>query len=344
LVYSWVMLDQELSLFYDCNPIFKVTELGISMPDLDCLWHAKSAIQWTSVFNQVYSFAEMPSIGTSVRPLSLRDVFRYFINGDIQSRGLELTALQLRLLLSPLQAMVGQFQQFSNYLFDENDTSPNDISLTIRKQYGDIHVLLERWQELANRYLLSQPSCAMIQASLVMYHLISLSVVSNLQEIERMTRNENVVEECSLLMFLRNRCITNSPEAVFHAGQIMQLIRSMPVNIRPPWWPGAIYRSVLVLWAEGLIEKETANSPPSDYHQAGPSIMIDSLPASHPVLVQYRSTGQGVPCLSGKTLTVIQILNRVQVLLLGVEILDGAIANRFSDGIRNRLENLACGG
>ena len=43
LVYSWAMVDQEISLFHDTAPLFSVTEFAAPMPDADRLWHAKSA-------------------------------------------------------------------------------------------------------------------------------------------------------------------------------------------------------------------------------------------------------------------------------------------------------------
>ena len=57
LIYSWVMVDQDLSLFHDSAPLFSVTEFGAPMPDADSLWQAKNAPEWSEMFSQVHEFS-----------------------------------------------------------------------------------------------------------------------------------------------------------------------------------------------------------------------------------------------------------------------------------------------
>ncbi|EDN97267.1 hypothetical protein SS1G_11792 [Sclerotinia sclerotiorum 1980 UF-70] len=54
LVYNWVMVDQELSLFHDTAPIMSITELETPMPGLECLWLAKDANEWSKIIQQTY--------------------------------------------------------------------------------------------------------------------------------------------------------------------------------------------------------------------------------------------------------------------------------------------------
>lgn len=332
------MLDQDLSFFHDCNPMFTVTELGAPMPDSDRLWHAKSSSEWSTIFSQVHDFAGLSSIGTGVRPLSLRDMFRHFMEDNIRARGMQLTPLHLRLLLHPLQSMVGQYCQLSGCLSDEISSPQSNPmhAASVRARFDEIRILLERWQVLSERYLASHPTCAIMQASLAMFHLISLNAAVSLPDIERVARRENLDVQYSQLVFLRKKCVSNSQEAIFHAGQVLRLMRTMPTNIRPAWWPGAIYRAGLVLWAESLIQKE--------FTPMGQPVAVDSLPPSHPVILQFRNRGEGIPSLAKKNGSQIRIDDGFSVLTHCIEILDEGIANRFSDGIRNKLERLATGG
>ena len=74
------MVDQDLSLFHDAAPLFSVTEFGAPMPDADRLWQAKSSSEWSEIFNQVHEFSGgYSSVGSGTRPLSLRDLFRHFL-------------------------------------------------------------------------------------------------------------------------------------------------------------------------------------------------------------------------------------------------------------------------
>ncbi|MGG6498065.1 UNVERIFIED_CONTAM: hypothetical protein NY603_34585, partial [Bacteroidetes bacterium 56_B9] len=50
-------------------------------------------------------------MGSGARPLSLRDLFRHFLDDEMIPLGIEMTPLQLRLLLHPLQALVHQYSQ-----------------------------------------------------------------------------------------------------------------------------------------------------------------------------------------------------------------------------------------
>src|SRR5689334_2159671 len=42
LAHSWVIVDQEMSLFSDTTPLLSVVNLHAAMPDSDDLWHAET--------------------------------------------------------------------------------------------------------------------------------------------------------------------------------------------------------------------------------------------------------------------------------------------------------------
>ncbi|KAJ9624066.1 hypothetical protein H2203_005514 [Taxawa tesnikishii (nom. ined.)] len=286
LVYSWVMVDQDLALFHDTAPLFSVTEFGAPMPDADRLWMAKSAAEWSSVFEHVHEFGNgMSSVGSGVRPLSLRDLFRHFLDDEMVSHGIEMTALQLRLLLHPLQSMVHHYSQliscFSDSIQSRNKTGRAVTAASTKVRLEEVQSLLQRWYELAERYCKSNPMCAMMQANLVMFHLISLNAVTNFPEIERLARREGFDGTYAQLVWIHKRCISDIEEAVFHCGQVFRIIRSMPRGVRPPWWAGAIYRVALILWTDSLTHKESL-TPNSNGMFPGPSFAVDSSqPTTH---------------------------------------------------------------
>ena len=100
----------------------------------------------------------------------------------------------------------------------------------------------------------------------------------------------------------------------------------------------------MVLWAEGLIQKESMGTSPGMFNPMGQPIPVDALPPNHPVLLQYRARGEGMPALTRKNGTHVRTDDGFSVLTHCVEIIDEGVANRFSDGIRNKLEKLATGG
>ncbi|OQN98944.1 hypothetical protein B0A48_15290 [Cryoendolithus antarcticus] len=350
LVYSWAMVDQDISLFHDTAPLFSVTEFNTPMPDADRLWNAKSAAEWSSIFEQVHEFSGgYSSVGSGARPLSLKDLFRHFLDDEMITLGIEMTPLQMRLLLHPLQSLVCQYSQllscFSDSLSSRSASTRAITALSTRGRLEEIQSLLQRWFDLAERYLKANPMCVMMQTNLVMFHLISLNAVTNFPEIERLARRENSDGTYQQLMWLHKRCISDVEEAVFHCGQVLRLIRTMPRGIRPPWWSAAIYRAALTLWTDSLAHNG-AQPPPSAnglFPVPGPSFAIDALPADHPLIVRYLTKREGLPCVTKRDGSQLGIDRSFPILQHCVEVIDEGASSRLSDGIRTKLDRLSRG-
>ncbi|KAF1956807.1 transcription factor Cmr1 [Byssothecium circinans] len=346
LIYSWVMVDQDLSLFHDTAPLFSVTEFGAPMPDADGLWRAKNASEWSEIFSQVHEFSNgYPSVGSGARPLSLRDLFRHFLDDDVIAQNIQLTPLHLRLLLHPLQTMVCQYCQLLSCFSDSKVSRQRSRAVTAastRVRLEEVQSLLQRWFELAERYMKINPICPLMQANLVMFHLISLNAVTNFPEIERLARREVIDGSYQQLLWTHKKCISDVHEAIFHSGQILRTIREMPKGIRPPWWAGAIYRAALVLWTDSLTHNESL-SPNQQYHTPYPNVPVDRLQANDPAIVRYLTRREGIPTLTRRDGALETIDNGFTVLSHCIEVVDEGIATRFSDGIRGKLEKLARG-
>nr|POE98244.1 hypothetical protein CFP56_64837 [Quercus suber] len=348
LVYSWVMVDQDLALFHDTAPLFSVTEFCVPMPDTDRLWNARTAAEWSSTFEQVHEFAGgFSSVGSGARPLSLRELFRRFLNDEVTTRKIEMTPMHLRLLLHPLQSQVCQYRQLLGCFSDIQPTGPPAgramSAASTRARFDEVMALCQRWFTLAEQYLKANPMCTMMQTNLIMFHLISLNSVTTFPEVERLARRENFDGSYTQLLWAHHRCLHAPEEAIFHCGQVLRLVRSMPRAVRPPWWAGAIYRAGLILWADSLVSKEV--SAPSNnggmYPVPGPSFAIDALPADHPLIVRYLNKHEGVPCVTRRDGSQMTIDHSFKVLHHCIEVIDEGISTRFSGGIRAKLEFLA---
>jgi len=341
------MVDQDMSLFHDTAPLFSVTEFGAPMPDADRLWHAKTAADWSGVFNQVHEFSSgFSSVGSGARPLSLRDLFRHFLDDEIVAQSIELTPLHLRLLLHPLQSLVCQFCQLLSCFSDNLASRQRARAVTAastRVRLEEVQTLLQRWYDLADRYLKANPMCALMQANMIVFHLISLNAVTNFPEIERLARRENFDGTYQQLIWTHKRCISDVEEAIFHCGQVLRLVRSMPRGIRPPWWPGAVYRAALILWTDSLTHNETVSPSSGLFPVSGPSFAVDALPAEHPLIVRYLTKREGAPTLTKRDGSQIPLDHAFTVLSHCIDVIDEGIATRFSDGIRGKLERLARG-
>lgn len=341
------MVDQDLSLFHDTAPLFSVTEFGAPMPDSDQLWQAQTSQEWSETFNHVHAFSNgLPSVGSGIRPLSLRDLFQLFLDDELVVHDVQevhLTPMHMRLLLHPLQTLVYQYTQLLSCYSDGGATRSRNRALTAastRVRLEEVQALLGRWIDLAIRYLKANPMCPMMQANLAVYHLISLNAVTNFSEIERVARREGVNAPTP---WMHQKCLRNAEEAVVYAGQVLRLVREMPRGIRPPWWPGAIYRAALVLWMESMVHHESSPSHQGHFQQPGHALAIDRLPADHPLLLRFMSRNDGKPTLTRPDGSLLNLDNGFAILSHCIEIIDEGVATRFSDGIRSKLEKLARG-
>lgn len=351
LIYSWIMVDQDLALFHDTAPLFTVSEFAAPMPDADRLWQAKSAVEWSSVFEQVHEFSGgYSSIGSGARPLSLRDLFRHFLDDEMVPLGIEMTPLQLRLLLHPLQSLVCQYSQLLSCFSESRSSRTQNQNRAVsasstRHRLEEVQSLLGRWFDLAERYLRANPLCPMMQTNLVIFHLISLNAVTNFPEIEKLARRENFDGTYQQLVWTHKRCIHDVEEAIYHCGQVLRIVRSMSRGTRPPWWAGAIYRAGLVLWTDSLTHKEQSSPHNNGMFPSvpGPSFAIDALTADHPLIVRYLTKREGVPCVTKRDGSQMSLDRAYPVLQHCVELIDEGASNRFSDGIRSKIDKLARG-
>ncbi|KAF2470331.1 transcription factor Cmr1 [Lindgomyces ingoldianus] len=348
LIYSWVMVDQDLSLFHDTAPLFSVTEFGAPMPDADRLWEAKTATGWSEHYNQIHEFSQSHfSVGSGVRPMSLRDLFRHFLDDEIITQNMPLTPMHLRLLLHPLQTMVCQYSQLLSCFSDSTPSRQRARVVTeasTRVRLEEVQALLSRWYLLFERYTKStaNPMCPMMQSNLVMWHLISLNAVTNFSEIERFARREGVDGSFQQMNWFHKRCISDVHEAVYHAGQVLRIVKGMPRGVRPPWWPGSIYRAAMVLWMDSTFNEATTPSP-QQFQPSRFDVAVDSLPAEHPAIVRYSARREGIPVLTKRDGSVVHLNHGFHVLTHCIDVIDEGVATRFSDGIRGKLERLARG-
>lgn len=321
------------------------------MPDSDLLWQAKTANEWSELFSQVHNLGNgYSSVGSGARPLSLRELFRYFLDDDIVSHNINLTPMHLRLLLHQLQTMVCQYCQLLSCFSDNLASRQRSRAVTAastRVRLEEVLALLQRWSDLAERYIQSNSPngqlCPMMQANLVMYHLISLNAVTNFPEIERFARKENFDGSYQQMVFLHKKCISDVTEAIFHCGQVFRLIKSMPRGVRPPWWPGAIYRVALILWTHACIHNEANPTQQMQFQQGKGIVLVDSLKQEHPEIVRYLQRQEGIPVLTKRDGTHVTIDNAFAVLSYCIDVIDEGVATRFSDGIRGKLEKLTRG-
>lgn len=347
LVYNYVMLDQELSLFHDAAPLFAITELQCPLPGPEVLWMSPNSEQWLSAMQSVYGCTTNvnPQLlsAPSVTP-SLYDLFQDFLHDNLSRRQPSLSPQQLRLILHPLQALLCHLGQmlscFSDVLSTRRTSARTVTKASTLLRLEEVQALLQKWYEMTLSYSKAHPGCPITRCNLVLYHLISLNSVTNFPEIERLARREGFDGSYWELSLRYKRCIFQREEAIFHCGQVFRLLRQMPNDRRPAWWSAAMYRATLILWTDSISRIDPSFQTDKRDDAGGersPPVIIDQVTPEDPALVAYVWSGHGGAMLTRLDGSTITIDKPADILSYAVKNIESSFSSRIGDGIKRKL-------
>ena len=337
LVVSWVFIDQELGLFLDQAPMLSLSCIRTNMPDCDQLWETDSSAEWQRNIDRASDSQDMPR-------MSIRDLFRFFMDGELANSNACLSLTQLRLLLHPLQSLVIHLQQILSCMPDGNGTRKAPQAMTKSKtlvRLEEVRSLLGHWYSLASRGSRQMTHCSpAMHANLIIYHLINLNTLVCLPEIETFARREAKMAQLQPHPILKLDCAENAEQVFFHCGQILRLIRLMPEDVRPPWWPAAVYRAALATWITSMTKARARSLLSSLGRDTYHPFAIDAVTPEDPTLVRYLHTGEGQPMFSKGNGTMVSLEIPHNILVHWVGLLSEKCTTRFQDAIRNKLTTL----
>ena len=317
--------------------MLSLSYIRTTMPACDQLWEADCSAEWLRMSDQANGSPEKPR-------MSIRDLFRFFMNGELANPNACLSPTQLRLLLHPIQSMVIHLQQILSCMPDRNSTQKAPQAMTKSKtlvRLEEVRSLLGHWYSLASRSSshMTHFSPAM-HANLIIYHLINLNSLGYLPEVEMFARREAKTAQPQPHPTLKLDCAENAEQVFFHCGQILRLLRLMPEDVRPPWWPAAVYRAALVAWITSLSKARARSLLSNLGRNTYQPFAIDSVTPEDPTLVKYLHTGEGLPMLSNGNGTMVSLEIPQNILVHWVEFLSERCTTRFQDAIRSKLITL----
>jgi hypothetical protein len=341
------MVDQELSLFHDTAPTLAISDFCAPMPGPEILWMAKNADQWMDAMQSYYgcaASAHAQLLQTPSLTPSLHDLFRDFLREDFAPPQGSLTPHQLRLLLHPLQSMLCHLRQMLSCFSDLASSalaSPRVMteSSTLQR-LEEVQGLLQRWNALSSAYAEANPACAVGKANMVLYHLISLTAVTDFAEIERLARREGLGDGLAYwqLAIRYQRCVYQPKASIFHCGQVLRQLRDMPRDRQPSWWSAAVYRAILILWTDSVSRLDPGVAARKE---VGSPVTIDQVPPDDAALVSYLWGGEGIPVLRHRPNSAPVSLDKPSdVLQYAVQMIEangGGLSSRFADGIKRKL-------
>lgn len=170
---------------------------------------------------------------------SLEELFSRLKQGDIPHRE-SLAEKNWRLLLYPVLALIHHIRQVTCLSISCFAPDPRTQA---RQTMKEAHDLLRKWYELATEQGTNtdpEPT----RLNLTLYHLLWLNTVVDYQQVEAYASSRTADS---------NSCISSLSETRHHGVVAFQLLHGMPQEMRPQWWPLAVYRVTLLLWMESHI-------------------------------------------------------------------------------------------
>ena len=322
----------------DLAPSMSISNLMTTMPDLDVLWRAKSCSEWVKAYERANGISYKPR-------MTLCDLFRFFLDGGLANPNVQLSPLQLRLLLHPLQSLTIHLRQFVKCYPEERSSRKGHHGLNksaLRSRFEEVQSLLKQWYALVRR---SQDErvedCTATSVSLIIYHLIHLNAVTCIPEIEEYASRGIETKSSPPSSWSQGSCTEHAEEIYFHCGQIFRLLRSMAERTRPPWWPAAVYRATLVSWMTSMANAKARNLLSSLSRESSQPLALDLLGPEHPSMIRYLNSGEGQPMFSKDDGSMTLLEKPLDILTHCVEILGQEQTTSFKEGIRSRLSRLA---
>ncbi|KAM0248647.1 hypothetical protein ACHAQJ_009389 [Trichoderma viride] len=249
LAYHWVKTDQELSLFYDVEQTLFASDLEQPLPDPNLPWNTRTMIQSSNLYliDGLYPDVNTEeALGFELRP-TLNQLLKDFLHGTLPDR---VPPRHLQLLLHPLQALVHHSYSLLSWA---RSSSSQVLIETANSNLLETQRLLRAWYCLAAEPCNESTHTNDVAFGLILYHFIHLNLAARFVDIERLADRGSLSLSFWQQSLQNERCIHSRQEAIFHCGQALRYLRAANVDMRPWWWPTAVHRAILTLWAAATL-------------------------------------------------------------------------------------------
>ncbi|OQV02193.1 Fungal specific transcription factor domain-containing protein [Cladophialophora immunda] len=289
LAYVWYVVEQEISLFNGVPTTLSFTEMRCPMPSNEALFAASSDEAWRDQVQVAQSGLSTPTSSTVAAlkcPHSLAAFHRRFLSGNIFQFQDAVTPFEVRLLLCSIQTLVSQYSQTKRFVPEEEEFIPETCAISASSEYGqlrreELHYLLVKWHLLYRRVMphTAPISCGTDLSCILMAHLIAMELYVSFDDVQLFAGKEGFVEGRMLMpSFKRWAKTSGAARALLHAGQIMHTLTIVAEDTaRPLWWPLAVARAALLLWAYGMAAQTGADNTDAHDCTSGPSLFASEL-------------------------------------------------------------------
>ncbi|PTB59668.1 hypothetical protein M431DRAFT_545211 [Trichoderma harzianum CBS 226.95] len=357
LLYNWVNMDHELSLFHDTEQTISACDLERPLPDPTLPWDTKTLSQTSDLYllDGLYdNIKTEEALDFEFRP-TLNQLFKDFLHGTLSKT---IQPRHLQLLLHPLQALVHHSQSLLSWA--KHSYSPI-LSDAANSTLLETQRLLQEWHNLAieshNENLYTQDTTP----ALILYHFTCLNLVANFVDIERLADRESLSISFWQQSLQNERSIFNRQDAIYHCGQALRYLRAINDDMRPWWWPTAVHRAILTLWAASTLGSSPGHGKPAPFSPKDPwprdsmdvdprmnmsaspelsIVVIDNIAPEDPVLSDANWSERHMLVLTGQDEGVVVLSDAMGILHYGVSLINTCPSSVEGEAVVTKLMDL----
>lgn len=351
-------MDQELSLFHDTEQTLSACDLERPLPDPNLPWDTRNILQTSNLYLLDGLYADVrteEALDFEFRP-TLNQLFKDFLRGTLSNK---VPPRHLQLILQPLQALVRHSQSLLSWA---RHTSSPVLSETANSTLLETQRLLRLWYSLAMEACNENVCLHDIALGLILYHFTCLNLVASFVDIERLADRESLSISFWEQSLRNDRSIHSRQDAIFHCGQALRYLRDVNVDTPPWWWPTAVHRAILTLWAASILgpgpshDKPTASAfssnvswprdsmdiePETDMSTPELSIVaIDNITAEDPALSDVNWGERHVLVLTRQDEGVVVLTEATDILQYGISLINAFPSSVEGEAVATKLKDL----
>lgn len=269
---------------------------------------AQTEAEWRAL---ILEWSKEGNPSTVLRPISLATFYSLFLRPDFLQVDIMVTPLQLRLLLSAIQARITQYSLTNRWVpleehFAGSTECYNDGNFMLLRQQEEFENLLLKWNTLAGRVFDQHHQPGLKLSCYLIAQIVWLEVCICFDDIQMIAGKEGFETGRLYLPHLRHWVRTSrARKAIAHAGNILKLIISTDSDVlRPIWWPLAVSRAALVLWSYSIglfVDTGTVAGVDPTVLTRSPLVSLNAPDTTHDPIGRVIQQGEGMPCIQNST-------------------------------------------
>lgn len=228
-------------MLFSINPLIAHAELHIPLPFSRKLWDTKTATQWKSVYLQSTSIPSKPppSLTQTLQDVSILSRFRD----------------QIDFALAGFLSVHGMFSIVMDCNRARHGPSLHLRTLVFQTWQHELQQILEQFEIAAVEPLKSSiPGIALI------YQAVSLTLYIPLGDLEVFAGKEGLKRSSDVYEgTIKHISPTNLRQAIWHAGQVYRIAKSMPQESLTSFCATCLYFAALALWMYSTVSTGDGN-------------------------------------------------------------------------------------